>query len=206
MHDSFTPDSKLNRLLFLRAMTNRKPLPVPQTLDANESLDRSLEFARTFYARALANLVELRNANTCEGAAAWRLLFERVAHDAVWAVTELHRGAETKYFRQRFISKRVYDLWSKASTRRECVKGVQHEHVLETRKIKLKLAEGQTVEDFCSALSLSVACVVVVDEHDKLNRVPNHLEGWERYREAKIAVWDRVEKTWHKSAAQPAAD
>ena len=182
-------------------MAKRNPIPDPTRLNPMQALTPALTHARRFYARALADLVSCRDAAQGDDAAAWRLIFERVAHDAVWAVTELHRSAETKYFRQRFISARALRHWADASTRGECGQGVQHEHVVEVREIKLQLGEARTEKDFCEALSHAVACVVTDQDHDDLNRKAKHMRGWARYAEAGIAVWDRVEERWHPHAA-----
>ncbi len=179
----------------------RKHLPDPDRLDLTQSLEPGLSHARSFYARALAQLAVQRNAAQGEDAVALKLLFERVAHDAVWAVTELHRGAETKYFRQRFISARARRRWTDASTRGQCGQGVQHEHVVESRKLKLQLAKATTEGEFHGVLAHAVACVVTDQDHDDLNQQAQHLQGWDRYRAAKISVWDRLEQRWHLQLA-----
>lgn len=182
-------------------MAKPKPLPNSTTLDPTQSLTPALELARSFYARALADLISHRDAAQGNEAVAWQLLFKRVAHDAVWAVTELHRGAETKYFSQRFISARAQRHWAEASSRGECEKGIQHEHVVEMREIKLQLQKARNEDDFYSALSTAVACVVTVKDHEDLERKGKHLRGWERYEKAGVAVWDRLELRWYVAPA-----
>ena len=182
-------------------MPTRNRLPDAARLDPAQSLEPALAHARRFYARALAELSGHLEAAQGDDAAAWRLLFERVAHDAVWAATELHRGVETKYFRQRYISARAYRHWAGASTRGECGRGVQHEHVVELREIKQQLARAGTEADFHETLSRALACVVTDQDHADLNRQGKPLRGWQRYEQAGIAVWDRLEGRWHLAPA-----
>lgn len=184
-------------------MARRAAPPDPHNLHPEKSLGAALEHARRFYAKALAELSMRRMSAVGDEVLPWDMLYSRLAHDAIWAVTELHRGAETKYFRQRYVSEGVLNQWRGASTRGACGAGVQHEHVVEVSEIKKLLKEAQTEQEFYEALALAEACVVTVEEHRILKERAGDQSRWERYVKAKIAVWDREKAQWR---VPPAAD
>ena len=68
------------------------------------------------------------------------------------------------------------------------VETIQHEHVLERKKLIDRLLADPT--DYESILRGAVACLVTADEHACLRRVDRSLEGWDRYRAAGIIVYD----------------
>lgn len=161
--------------------------------------------ARRLYARVLTEMLAQREGAPREDRAHWDLLFDRLLHDGVWAATELHRGTETKLFRQRYISADTRKLWRSVrdvppSTRGKCSAGLQHEHVVESKKLKERVRNAKTADACYEVLSSAVACVVTADEHDRLNTRGKGFDGWGRYRAAEVAVWDRVEGQWVEEA------
>jgi len=72
---------------------------------------------------------------------------------------------------------------------------LQHEHVLEMKKLIADLIERG--EDIESVVAKAIGCVVTRDEHSILSAVsknePN-LHGWERYKRAGIRVFDLEEQ------------
>ena len=68
---------------------------------------------------------------------------------------------------------------------------LNHEHVIERKKQVDRMLSGEAV---AKVLKEAVACIVTVDEHKLLtetSRTRPNLEGWERYRAARIEVIDR---------------
>lgn len=65
---------------------------------------------------------------------------------------------------------------------------IQHEHVLERKKLIDRLLADPTSCE--STLTGAVACLVTAEEHARLRLVDRSLEGWDRYRAAGIVVYD----------------
>ena len=77
------------------------------------------------------------------------------------------------------------------------VRLLQHEHVHERARLTRALILGEIAIE--SLRALVFPCTVLREEHTRLTalaRSAPHLEGWERYRSACIAVIDRQEGTW----------
>lgn len=68
---------------------------------------------------------------------------------------------------------------------------LRHEHVYERKHLIDRLISGESVE---SVIRDAIACVVTKDEHLVLSRQTS--SGWDRYREAKIKVFDLEESRW----------
>jgi len=56
---------------------------------------------------------------------------------------------------------------------------------------KLIKANPDSAKDI---LKDAIGCTVTKDEHDRLNMIKN-CDGWQRYREAGIRVWDTEKNT-----------
>ena len=68
---------------------------------------------------------------------------------------------------------------------------VNHEHVFRKKILVEEILNNP--DNLESILENAVACVVTVDEHERLNKVDREnpqLDGWERYKVANIEVWD----------------
>lgn len=69
-----------------------------------------------------------------------------------------------------------------------------HEHVHTRLSLAQRMIRGtETVEQ---VMADAVACLVTPAEDKLLRKVPNYIQGWERYRQAGIAVFDMQEKVW----------
>jgi hypothetical protein len=64
-----------------------------------------------------------------------------------------------------------------------------HEHVISRKELTDRLLKGEKVVAVLKAITV---CIVTHKEHVKLSKVTKHVEGWNRYKEAKIEVLD----TW----------
>lgn len=141
-------------------------------------------------------------------------LFDRVADEALWAVTEIRPFDELKYFSQRYVSEAVRARWAglvaaKVNHKYRYFKGangrvdIKHEHVVPRDHLKKALAAAGAIEVVTRILERPVACVVSVDED---NTLPKGGVGWERYI-GKVRVFDRLKQDWADldglAAAQP---
>jgi hypothetical protein len=120
----------------------------------------------------------------------------KVLKDVVWIVTE----ADGKH-RTRYRSKRVVDTAEKNPNSTELV---QHEHVVGRSLIADRLI--QYPDQAKQILNSAVACIVMRDEHIRLN---DEVEGWRRYLEAEggsIEVYDMKEPRQLIDLEQAVAD
>lgn len=119
-----------------------------------------------------------------------------LADRAAWAVTEIHADAEFKFFRQRYLSHGVRLLFEKAIkqegrlSKSQLVKGLRHEHVWPRKFLVQEILAAKDRSMVLAALNRAVACVVTKDE-ELLHGLKRFGNGWDRYREAKLRVWDR---------------
>ncbi|MCY3410071.1 MAG: hypothetical protein INQ03_00410 [Candidatus Heimdallarchaeota archaeon] len=75
-------------------------------------------------------------------------------------------------------------------------KGLRHEHVItkkEMRELIFKLKKKElTLENIEVITSMARSCTVTKEEHDILSKYDKSHQGWERYKEAEIQVFDRM--------------
>ena len=108
---------------------------------------------------------------------------------ALWKVTEaegIHK-LRTKFMSEAALS--VVESEPRPSRNTE----LRHEHVFERVKMASKLikANPDSAKDI---LKDAIGCTVTKDEHDRSNMIKN-CDGWQRYREAGIRVWDTEKNT-----------
>jgi len=102
----------------------------------------------------------------------------------LWVITE----ADGKY-KTAFISEAVKKIRDSGD---KSIKGLRHEHVY-TRNglINELLASPKNID---SILKNAIGCIVTNEDHSLL---PNDgYVGWERYKKAKIRVWDTKVNSW----------
>jgi hypothetical protein len=108
--------------------------------------------------------------------AADELLLEhrkRLLSQAIWWYTECDGKFTTRYRSEEAIG--------------EALVPIRHEHVVQRKgQIERMLAHPYQVDE---VLASSLACVVSVDEHDRL-KLFDHLDGWARYAAAGTQVYD----------------
>ena len=72
-----------------------------------------------------------------------------------------------------------------------------HEHVYPRRKLVKQLLQGRPdPQSLDRILEHAVACLVTPDEHQRLEALPKHIEGWNRYRAAAVRVFDTEAQEW----------
>lgn len=97
--------------------------------------------------------------------------------DCIWMITEADGKMKVRY-------------WSEGALEQPQPK-LHHEHVNERRMLIQRLLNG---EDVTSVVADAVACIVTRDEHKQLGT--SSLQGWGRYREVGIRVYDSLENRW----------
>jgi hypothetical protein len=70
---------------------------------------------------------------------------------------------------------------------------IQRDHIFQKRTLVEQLL-GPT-PDFDEILQRARCCIVTDVEHQRLHQVNGGLDGWDRYRAAKISVYDMVDET-----------
>jgi hypothetical protein len=99
--------------------------------------------------------------------------------NGLWQITQ----ANGKYNTQ-FCSRAALDALHEGSKQ-----GLQHEHVFERKKMVDSLLERpEKIEEI---VERAAGCIVTKTEHALLGRVDPRLDGWDRYRAAKIRVINR---------------
>lgn len=109
----------------------------------------------------------------------------------IWKVTE----ADGKY-NVRYWSEGVHQLVQVHGTILAVTRlrplPLRHEHVNPRRQLVNAMLENPAdIERILR--DEAIACLVTVDEHPRLN---NALQGFDRYQQAGIRVWDTMQETW----------
>jgi len=97
----------------------------------------------------------------------------------IWKITE----ANGKY-NLRFISE--------AALKENSKKYLIHEHVYKRGKLVSELLDNP--EKYETILSNTIACLVTKTDHEKLSKIDEKLNGWDRYMAAGIKVYDNFLK------------
>ena len=102
----------------------------------------------------------------------------------VWKITEAHGKHNLRYRSLGILQKNAY-----------LEPGTPiHEHVHTRLSLAQRMVRGtESVEE---VLADALACLVTRAEDKLLRKVPNHIQGWERYRRVRIAVFDMQERLW----------
>jgi|CXWL01.1.fsa_nt_gi hypothetical protein len=102
----------------------------------------------------------------------------------LWKITEANGKYTTRFQSENAIRKKG---------------ALRHDHAW----IRKHMVEGILAypRDLDSKIALAIGCTVTKDEHDRLTEFDSVCDGWERYRRAKIAVWDlrdrkRISDSW----------
>lgn len=103
---------------------------------------------------------------------------KKILDTLIWKITEIngkHEGVE-KWSEEALKiigNKRYYE------------KKLRHDHVFTRESLINELLEYPKRVD--KILKKAVACIVTKEEHGRLNKIKN-VEGWDRYKEARISV------------------
>ena len=95
----------------------------------------------------------------------------------IWKITEANGKYNTRYYSEKAL---------------KCNKDEKrHDHVWTRKKMVERLInDPRHVED---EIDQAIGCTVTKDEHSSLSGFDTSCDGWERYKKAKILVWDLKE-------------
>lgn len=109
----------------------------------------------------------------------------------IWKVTM----CDGKY-NLRYWSRGVYDLVQEHGSIKAVEKirplPLRHEHVNTRRSLITAMMDNPDDVEQIMRMD-AIACNITVDEHNLLN---HEIEGFERYRQADVHVWDNVDERW----------
>jgi hypothetical protein len=105
----------------------------------------------------------------------------RLLREACWYVTE--GGGK---YKTRFRTAGVLGLEADGEDR-QFWKRLRHEHVVTRKLLVTRMLNG---EDPAGVLGDAVACIVTIEEHDRLTQFDNTHGGWDRYMAAGVDVVD----------------
>lgn len=97
--------------------------------------------------------------------------------NALWKITEADGKYKLRYWSEGSLSD-IQSNW-------------HHEHVHERKALVSRLLSGEMIDDVIKDV---IACIVTRDEHKKLNQSKS--QGWARYLDMSIRVYDSKEKVW----------
>lgn len=120
----------------------------------------------------------------------WKLKIDRNVQEMlmnflIWKVGEAYPWS--KYNQKYHSEKARYEKDKKQ---------LHHEHVISRKELKKKLCNAKNEEELNAIIKTITVCVVRRDEHERLNKFK--IEGWTKYKEAKIKVYERDEKNKFK--------
>ncbi|MBX3320517.1 MAG: hypothetical protein KF890_11615 [Nitrospira sp.] len=93
----------------------------------------------------------------------------------IWKITEAHGKYTTRYC---------------SIAARNKQEGLRHEHVIPRKVLIDRLMKAPS--DVENILQDAIACTVTAEEHDSLSTVSEDVCDWDRYKRAKIPVFDRL--------------
>ena len=97
----------------------------------------------------------------------------------IWKITEVHGKYNTRYFSEKALKASKDDR--------------RHDHVwTRKRMVERILADPRILEH---EVKQAIGCTVTKAEHEKLTGFYTSYDGWERYKLARIAVWDQIGNT-----------
>lgn len=145
--------------------------------DGNAELELGQAERAAAWARAIVRLRECRNPQE-----EW--VRDYLVHEATWYVPLVSKQPPAHRFR--YISEGVRPLPRGTSA-------FEREHVKPRSLAEAEVRAANSEEDIARTLAGLKVCAVTGREHALL---AEHLEGWERYREAGVRVWDCRESRW----------
>ena len=95
----------------------------------------------------------------------------------IWKITEADGKSKVQFWSEEAIMDQGGKL--------------QHEHVYERKELISRLLSGESVD---SVVADAIACMVTKDEHLILSKSDSN--GWQRYRDSGIRVYDSKAQLW----------
>ena len=99
--------------------------------------------------------------------------------DMIWKISEVNGKWNVRYYSE--------------GTLKDDNVSIYHEHVVSRKELIVRLFSNP--EKYKEILNNVTACIVTKVEHDILEKQKN-LSGWDRYKSARVKVYDRKQKKW----------
>jgi hypothetical protein len=99
----------------------------------------------------------------------------------IWRITEAHGKYNTQFCSEGAL---------------QSADDLRHDHVATRRDLIIRLMNAPS--DFENILQDAIGCTVTTKEHQELSTLGGKFTGWDRYREAKVRVYDRMEQKFMK--------
>lgn len=105
----------------------------------------------------------------------------RLISRMIWKITEAHGKYNTQFCSEGAL-RDADDL--------------RHDHVTTRQNLINRLMNAPS--DFENILEDAIGCTVTTKEHKRLSALGDKFTGWDRYKEAKVRVYDRMEQKFRK--------
>ena len=73
---------------------------------------------------------------------------------------------------------------------------LRHDHVTTRKDLITRLMNAPS--NYVSILEDAIGCTVTTEDHKKLSALGDELNGWDRYKKARVRVFDRIEQKFRK--------
>lgn len=100
---------------------------------------------------------------------------KRLMDELIWKIGEAPNGK----YKVRYRSEGAMNI--------KDVKKLHHEHVISRKRLKEELVDAKNLKEVNRIINKIETCIVTRKEHKKLD---NKIEGWKRYRDAGVKVFD----------------
>ena len=102
----------------------------------------------------------------------------------IWKITEASGKYNTRYFSEK--------------ARKASKDDRRHDHVWTRKRMVERILKDPDVLEH--EMEQAIGCTVTKHEHDDLTRYDKSHDGWDRYKEAEIRVWDQKKRAWISDA------
>jgi hypothetical protein len=87
----------------------------------------------------------------------------------------------------------TYSRFRSDSVIRKAGLPIQRDHIYKKRILVEQFLAS--APDLDAIIERARCCIVTVEEHTRLHKIDPDLDGWDRYKKAKVIVYDMVDKT-----------
>jgi hypothetical protein len=105
----------------------------------------------------------------------------RLISRMIWKITEAHGKYNTQFCSEGAL---------------QDTDNLRHDHVTTRKNLITRLMNDPS--DFENILKDAIGCTVTTEEHKNLSALGDELNGWDRYKKARVRVFDRIEKKFSK--------
>jgi hypothetical protein len=102
----------------------------------------------------------------------------------IWKITEANGKYNTRYLSEKALKASKNDR--------------RHDHVWTRKQMVARILKNPNVLE--REIKRATGCTVTKSEHDDLTKYDKDYDGWDRYKEAGIRVWDQEKRVWISDA------